>query len=402
MSRNYPDWIQEYLKYTNHTEAPKTFHYWTAVSTIAGVLRRRTWIYMGHFKWYPNFFVFFVAPPGVVAKSTTVSIGMRLLKELDYINIGPAVASWQGLVKALGECREDTPTGSPGEFMPMSAMTVFSSELGTFLDPRNQDMINVLVSLWDGDDGPWIKLTKGDGEEIIVNPWINMIGCTTPSWVAENFTEYFSGGGFASRTVFVYAEKKKRTIAYPFRNMPDEDVMEKWSNKLVSDLGEISNLYGKFTITEEALDWGEGWSDEHSDSSHSHLQHERFKGYLARKQTHVHKLAMVLSASQRSDLIIDLPILQEAVKQVTALENDMPKIYGVTNREVEMSLAADVFMKLSETGKVSKMKLYREFIHVIKWDTYESILRSLLNSGKIAQYQTGNTMMLKVEKDISE
>ena len=401
MSRNYPDWIQEYLKYTNHTEAPKTFHYWTAVSTIAGALRRRVWINMGHFKWFPNFFIFFIAPAGIVSKSSTVDIGMDLLTELDYIHIGPAVASWQGLVKALGECREEAAIGD-GSFQPMSAMTIVASELGTFLDPRNQDMVNVLVSLWDGKTGAWKKLTKGDGEELIINPWISLIGCATPAWIAENFTEYFSGGGFASRTVFVYEEEKENYIAYPFRKMPNAEKMEKWGKRLIQDLGEISNLYGEFTITEEALDWGEKWYYEHFHSPHDHLQSERFKGYLARKQTHMHKLAMVLSASRRDDLIIDLAELKEAYEHVTALESDMPKIYGVTNREAEMSIAADIFMKLSETGKISKMKLYRKFIHAIKWDTYESVLRSLINSGKVAQYQTGNTMMLRVEKEIKE
>ncbi len=401
MKRNYPDWIQEYLKYTNHTEAPKTFHYWTAVATISGALRRRVWINMGHFKWFPNFFIFFIAPAGIVSKSTTVDIGMDLLTELDYIHIGPAVASWQALVKDLGECREEAAVGD-GTFQPMSAMTIVASELGTFLDPRNQDMVNVLVSLWDGKTGAWKKITKKDGEEIIINPWISIIGCATPSWIAENFTEYFAGGGFASRTVFVYEEEKANYIAYPFRRMPDEAVMEKWGKSLTQDLEGISNLYGKFTITEEALDWGEKWYYEHFNSPHEHLQSERFKGYLARKQTHIHKLAMVLSASRRDDLIIDLAELKEAHEQVTALETDMPKIYGISNREAEMSIAADIFMKLSEKGKVSKMKLYREFIHVIKWDTYESVLRSLINSGKVAQYQTGNTMMLKVEKEISE
>lgn len=401
MKRNYPDWIQEYLKYTNHTEAPKTFHYWTAVATISGALRRRVWINMGHFKWFPNFFIFFIAPAGIVSKSTTVDIGMDLLTELDYIHIGPAVASWQALVKELGECREEAATGD-GSFQPMSAMTIVASELGTFLDPRNQDMVNVLVSLWDGKTGAWKKITKVDGEELIINPWISIIGCATPSWIAENFTEYFAGGGFASRTVFVYEEVKENYIAYPFRKMPDEAVMEKWGNSLTQDLERISNLYGKFTITEEALDWGEKWYHEHFNSPHENLQSERFQGYLARKQTHIHKLAMVLSASRRDDLIIDLSEIEEAYERVTALEYDMPKIYGVSNREAEMSLAADIFMKLSEKGKIGKQALYRQFLHIMSYDTYERLLRSLINSGKVAQYQTGNTMMLRIEKEEKE
>ena len=51
---------------------------WVGVSTIAGALRRKVWIDQAYFKWYPNFYIILVAPPGIVAKSTTASLGMRL------------------------------------------------------------------------------------------------------------------------------------------------------------------------------------------------------------------------------------------------------------------------------------------------------------------------------------
>ena len=50
----------------------------------------------------------------------------------------------------------------------------------------------------------------------------------------------------------------------------------------------------------------------------------RFGGYLARKQTHIHKLAMVLAASRRDELLIDEEDLALAAKMMTDLEQDMP------------------------------------------------------------------------------
>ena len=69
--RNYSDWLKAYMEYAGYGEAPKYMHFWTGVSVIAGALRRKVWIDEIYFKWYPNFYIIFVAPPGVVSKSTT-------------------------------------------------------------------------------------------------------------------------------------------------------------------------------------------------------------------------------------------------------------------------------------------------------------------------------------------
>jgi len=87
------NWIQSYLEYSSLSEAPENFHFWTAVSCIAGALRRRVWIDQGYFQWTPNFYIIFTAPPGIVSKSTTASIGMRLLREVPGIQFGPDASS---------------------------------------------------------------------------------------------------------------------------------------------------------------------------------------------------------------------------------------------------------------------------------------------------------------------
>ena len=211
MARQLKNWIDAYMKYTQYSEAPEEFHKWTAIGSIAGALRRRVWFYMGYFSWYPNFFMFFVAPPGVVSKSTTVSLGVDLLREVPGIHFGPSSITWQALIKALEDAQEDVMSGD--EFNPMACLTIPVSELGTFLDPRNREMIDVLVDLWDGKTGVWEKVTKTGSSERIVNPWIHIMGCTTPSWIAENFGDYFFGGGLASRSVMIYADQKRSLVA---------------------------------------------------------------------------------------------------------------------------------------------------------------------------------------------
>ncbi len=384
------------MKYAAYGEAPPAYHYWTAVATIAGALRRKVCIDMGTFKYHPNFFIFFVAPAGVVQKSTTAAIGMSLLRELPYIHLGPSATTWQALVKRMSEIQEEI-AHDDGTFEAMCAITVVASELGTFLDPRDRGMIDALVHLWDGQTGPWEKLTKQDGGEVIINPWIHIIGCTTPAWIAENLTEYFSGGGFASRTVFVYAEKKYRIVAYPRRHMPpDRKTAEV---KLIEDLEDIASMIGEYTITEDAMDWGEVWYDKHTEDPHKHLQNERFSGYLARKHGHIHKLAMVIAASRRSELVITKEDLIAAVDEVTRLEHDMPKVYGSARREKSAVFANEMLEYIRTNGAIGKEELYRKYFKVLSHTTYEEVIESMLGTGQVIVVNVAGTITLKpVEK----
>jgi len=201
------------MEYSSFSEAPDKFHFWTAISTLAGALRRRVWIDQAYFQWTPNFYIIFVAPPGIVSKSTTLSIGMRLLRQIPGIHFGPDAVTWQALTESLANSTEEvdlTPGRTSGKFsmevnlQPMSCITIASSEFGTFLNPKDREMVDVLVSLWDGQLGVWEKRTKTSGSDIIANPWINIAACTTPAWIAGNFPDYMIGGGFTSRCVFVY------------------------------------------------------------------------------------------------------------------------------------------------------------------------------------------------------
>lgn len=134
MSRYYTDWIEGYLDYAAYSEAPKHMHFWTAVSAIAGALRRKVWIDMAYFRWYPNFYIILVAPPGIVSKSTTAGIGMDLLRAVPGVHFGPDVVTWPALVQAFAECTENFE--HQGMYHPMSAMTLESSEFGNLSSPK--------------------------------------------------------------------------------------------------------------------------------------------------------------------------------------------------------------------------------------------------------------------------
>lgn len=375
-----PNFLTGYMEYTKHSEAPDAFHFWTGVSTIAGALRRRVWIDQRYFQWVPNFYIIFVAPPGIVQKSTTANIGMKLLKQLPRdrnIHFGPDSATWQALIEEMGRCSDLFETN--GKFMRMSAITIVAGELGTFLNPSDTEQVDALVSLWDGQLGEWRKATKTMGTDSLVNPWINLIGCTTPTWITRTFPDYMIGGGFTSRAVFVYAEEKRRLVAYPGRD--DTQFDPELEQRLVHDLTMIADMKGPMYLTNDAYTLGEKWYAEFHGSIPPHLQTETFGGYVARKQTHIHKLAMVLSAAESSVLSVEKHHLEQAIAIVTSLEHDMPRIFEKIGQDLQAKKTGTIRELLFAHGEISIESLWRMCMHTMGHQDFKNAVTGLVASG---------------------
>ncbi len=396
--RNFPDWLGAFQDYASFGEAPRRMYFWVGCSTIAGALRRHVWIDQFYFKWYANLYVILVAPPGVVAKTTTADIGMDLLRKVPGIQFGPSVVSWQALVQAFGNAAEafEVPipgnTG-PGVYETHSPMTISSGEFGNLLNPQDKEMVDMLVNLWDGKG--FRKVTKHSGSDDVVNPWINIIACTTPAWIAGNFPEYMIGGGFTSRCVFVYADAKERYVAYPGLQVPAD--IEIQGQKLVADLEHIATkLVGEYKLTPDAITWGQEWYEAHNKTRPAHLNDDRFGGYLARKQTFVHKVAMILAASQRDQLTITKADLEIAAVMITDLEAEMINVFRKIGRS-DVSQSADrlvAYLKLR--GECPYAEAYR-YIHAQfpSMKDFEDVLKGLIQAGYVILTQVANTPTLR-------
>lgn len=392
MARILKDWIPAYLDFTAGTEAPRLMHFWAGVSCVAACLRRKVWIDMKRFKWTPSFYVIFVAPPGVVSKTTTMDMGIDLLKNVPGIKFGPDVVTWQALVTAFAGAREEFQYGE--DFVPMSPITLASGELGNLLNPQDRDMVNLYIALWDGRSS-FEKVTKGSGTDIISAPWINIIGCTTPHWIADNMPAATVGGGFTSRCVFVYADSKETLIALPDEHTrPDHD---SYAAALTADLEHIAtNLVGPYTILEEARVWIRQWYAELWAPENMQMDDKQLEGYRARKQTHMMKLALVLSASRGDSMQITLEDVVLANKMLEATEPNLDKVFSRIGR-TEDSLQAERFIDfIRRYGKVRYVKAYQH-IHSYFPDfrDFEGVLAGALKSGQISMHYEGNSTQVE-------
>lgn len=395
MSRIHSDWLTAYVEYAGFSEAPRHMHFWAGVSAVAGALRRRVWIDMAYFKWHANHYIVFVAPPGIVSKSTTVAIAMDLLRRVPGINFGPDVVTWPALVTAFSSISESFEYA--GDWITQCALTLESSEFGNLVNPSDTEMIDLLVNLWDSKTGAFTKKTKGSGNDTVENPWINLAACTTPAWIAGNFPNYVIGGGFTSRCLFVYADKKDKLVAYPSRHVPADLAAKR--DGLISDLTHIAdNLCGPYALTADAVKLGEEWYGMHYTTPSKYLLDEaKFGGYRARKQTHIHKLAMVLAACQRDELVITDNDLALADTMVTDLERNMPMVFANIGRS-EDSIQAERLIKFicAQPAAISYDTAYRHVHSAFPtFRDFEQVVIGAQKAGLIDMIPTAGGYMLK-------
>lgn len=388
--RQFDNWLTAFKEYCQSSEAPEHVLFWVGVSAVAGALQRKVYFDMGKFRWYPNFFVILVGPPGIIAKSTTTSYAMDLLRKVDGIQFGPSVITWQALVLKFSKIgvdfisavRDEHGKVTGGVAEKMAAVTLFSSELGNLIAQNDRDMLDTLTNLFDC--ASFSKETLKDGEKFIENPCLNLVACTTPEWISSNIPAYMIGGGLVSRCVMVYADTKRQLSAYP--GMSDRADLEKaMLPGLVADLKEISEMTGEMQLTQQALEWGEEWYKTHW-TSKDRLGDSRANGYIARKQTHVHKLAMVLSAAKSNSMIITRADLIEAERLVGELEVNMPFLFDQMGKSKEATQTERI-VEFIRTKPGATLKECYHYVHkdFPRLQDFEAVMKGLTKSGHIAQ-----------------
>ncbi len=152
------------------------------------------------------------------------------------------------------------------------------------------------------------------------------------------------------------------------------------------------------------MNWGEEWYTKHYSSIPRYLDNDKFAGYRARKQTHMHKLAMVLSASEEDSMLIRPEHLILANKMLTDLEKDMPKVFSKIGRSEESVQVGHLLDFLRVKKKCEYQEAYRYiFFQFPNFRDYEGVLAGLLKSGQVTQTIDGAKVWLtfnNLKKDI--
>ena len=262
------------------------------------------------------------------------------------------------------------------EFIESTSGFIIASELSTMLGSASyaDDLKFLLTDLYDNkvDDG---YTTKKSGRIKLHNVNINLLGGSTPTWMARNFSEDAFGGGFMGRTIFVYQEEGTR-IPWPEKSA-ELEVLEQM---LIIDLQHISRLQGNFFVTAEAKDFYSDWYMNRKLEAGT-----RMAGYFERKHIHLLKIAVVLAIAEGDTKIIDVRHCKAALMLLEQVEDWMPDAFAYIGATTEAQVEQQILEFLRSRGGYAKSAVLLKHIRKsIKGKRdFDTIMDTLRASGTV-------------------
>lgn len=366
MARELDGWLDNYLKYTEHTESPTSYHTWCGLSVIAGALQRRIYLRWGLGQViYPNLYVVLIGQSGKTRKGVAIGIAKDFLKSIPGITVTPESSSGrQAMILAMKRAATNFMDPTDNKIKFHCAVTSFSEELSVFLGQGDIAYLASLTDWYDSKDD-WEYETVGRGKDSLQGLCLNLCGGTAPDWIQSMIPQEALGGGFTSRIIFVVAEKKKQIV--PEYNMDDAAI--ELGKKLQRDLERIGNLKGEIKFTDAGKELYKNWyisETDKLDNGMPAIDDSRFAGYCERRATHLRKLMMVCSASRGDDLLISAEDFYKAKGLLEDVELNMGKTFGGfgkarTSDEVEV-----VMNFIRDAGTTTRKLLLQRFFRDIE------------------------------------
>lgn len=368
-----PDWIAAYLKYTEDTEPPRSYHTWVAVSCIAGALQRRVHLQFGSERIYANMYVVLVGPPGA-RKGTALKKGEDIFRELGFPITGQQVIREQ-LIRRLAESTQNYDMRTQNKIGWQASLMTFSPELLVFFGQGDIKFLGLLTDWYDAADN-WKYETKHQGTDEIKNVCYNLLGATAPEWIPSIFPIEAIGGGTSSRIIFVVEYNKGKTV-------PKERFLQEQKNMraaLVKDLQKIGSLTGEFSLGEEAdhayVTWYTLQSRQIAKGIYP-IRDRRFSAYCERRQTHLRKLCMVMCASRSDKMVVSLDDFNRARSLLELTERNMPGVFGGLGRASTGQAAHMVLEYVVLKKTVRRSEILERFYQDIDFPTLESVQNTL-------------------------
>ena len=372
MSRRAGDWISSYLRFTDNTEPTELYREWVAVSVVAAALQRKTYLEWGITNVYPNMYIVLVGPPGVARKGTAMDPGQMFLDELG-IPLSAEATTREALIRDLKRVAATTTTPE-GKVIMHSSLTVYSQELTVFLGYNNQQLMADLCDWYDC-RRKWRYKTKTQGEDFITNVWVNLIGATTPDLMRTALPQDAQGGGLTSRMIFVYAERKGKSVPIPFLTPELRQLRE----DLALDLEDINMMIGRFEPTKEWYDtYIEWYMKEEIDPA---IRDPRFIAYQSRRSTHLRKLCMIMSASRSSDFIITEDDFHRALSLLERTEKVMPRAFSGFGMSDDAAITSNIMVFIANNKEVTFDQVFRRFLYDASERKIADILSTLHKIG---------------------
>ncbi len=387
MPRHLKNWLTSYVELMSETEPAKMFDIWTAYSVVSAALRRKVSLQLGRLVYYPNIYVVFVAEPGVARKTQAIKYGTDFLNTIPDIKLSADSTTKQAMADDMENAGLDEllPSGEP---LRHSSLNVISKEFESFIGQKKENT-SMLVALTDLYDCPeqWTGRTRHSGDVKIIRPWLNLLAATTPDSLASSLPASAVGGGLTSRILFIWAEKKKKTVAIPAMTPKELELKA----LLEKDLYQISRISGEYRMTADCINRWIDWYDNYDEdeSGERICTDKSFSGWYSRKPSSIIKVSILRAAAESNDLIVTWDHVQEAISAIQQVELGMGNAFKAIGKS-EITAEVDNVLRIIQQVKwISEKQLMSIIWRDVDSNKFENVIDTLLKTGKVRREYKG-------------
>ena len=360
MARKFDDFIEAYLRYADDGFCPPQFSLWSCLSIVAAALERRVFLpWNDTFAYYPNIYVLLVSMPGD-GKSVALNKAVELLQDANRktstLNIMPNQVTEAKFIELMGNGRSFTEHRGGKEIIHrQNAGYYWASEASNSLKNVFGDFIACLTDYYDC-PATWERATKKDGKPIrLTNVCMNLLAGSTFDYLGKLVSDENIMGGFASRLIYVVS-KNKHVNAQQFQLGGFDAVAEAerrhYREALIEDLACIARMIGPMSAEPAFGRAWEAWYPVY-EAKRRNLDSEKAQSILARTNTNVLKVAMLMSASESDDRILKLRHWERAMELVQKLQGDAPGVFRQARAQSSQKSPgnlASIILHAIETG----------------------------------------------------
>jgi hypothetical protein len=317
--------VDQILRHTKDSESPRKYYYWSSLAAIAAAMKSNVYLDKFHYKLYPSIYVLLVGRSGL-RKGPPVNLARKLVDSLNNTRVFAGRVSIEGVISNLSKAFT-TPNGGP----PITDASGFlvASEFASFII-QNNEALTILTDLYDRHyNDKWSYMLRNSPTENLKEPCLTLLGASNEVHIKDSIPDNAIGGGFIARTFIIYADKK--ATINPLTERPESLLP---LVDLAQHLKDISRCKGEFTWSPGGKSLYNEWYQKFSDSDKSS---EDSTGTMERLHDHILKTAMLISLSRKTDLRLEVPDIEEAIR---ACEDFIPGAKRVTLGSAGKSISA--------------------------------------------------------------
>lgn len=401
------NWLELYERYTAHMQSPRIFHRWCAIAVLGHALGRKVWLPClgGMFNVYPGQLMVVVVSPSATAKKTTVvNTAKRFLVEAPEgsVRLLPKKLSPQQLFKSLEMVDEDgnQMVDEEGEPVPSCGL-ITAGELGTFFtsEPFAEALATHINDFNDAAPG-W---TRAEFRSWKVDLWkvcVGLVGGITPKGIAAELPAAARTAGFFGRVIWVWHDGATKARSLLDGQVDLVEYRERLQQILVK---RVLPMRGKYKMTKQAKELFNGWF---YNVHHPYIQMmsttdaARDTGYWGRKDSHVLRVAMVLSAAESAELVIRERHVEAALDGLREIERGFPMAFAKLGVSPQQEFEERLLSALDEIGgKATKERASGRWVpeHLLMkklWmhggkERFEAAVRTLVTAREIEKTGVG-------------